>query len=328
MDTFHARYPFLDAAREAVGAAGVDLATLVREDRTVVERGRERVELALVGGTVRTDQHVTPRVEVLSYPIARVIVSLLDVPGAVEKYAAAEASTAYERFTDEFEGRSTLGGSDLSLDDFLCEFDLADDVRETADGHRVAVGTYLRLAPSGPEWALVRRSLADGTVAVTRAELYELLREACEERVASGLPFEVPDPIADPLEPTVRRVTRSLSSRNYPRSFDAAPTPDAFPPCVEHLLAEARAGADLPAHSRFALITFLAGVGMDEEEIVETTGREEESFAYAVERLAGEGGPFDPPGCTTMQALGDCVNPDTLCESIAHPLEYYAERLD
>ncbi|MFC7155917.1 DNA primase [Halomarina halobia] len=328
MDAFHARYPFLGAAREAVGAAGVDLAALVREEPAVVERGRERVERALVAGTVETDRRVTPRVEVLSYPIARVVVSLLDVPGAVEKYAAAEASTAYERFTAEFEGRAGVGGSDLSLADFLDEFDLAGDVREASDGYRVAVDAYLRLAPSGPQWALVRRSLADGTVTVTRAELYELLREACEERVADGLPFEVPDGIAEPLASTVRDVTRSLSSRRYPRSFDAAPTPDAFPPCVEHLLTEARAGEDLTAHSQFALVTFLARVGMDEEEILAAAGREEESFAYAVERLAGEGGPFDPPSCATMQALGDCVNPDALCESIAHPLEYYAERLE
>jgi DNA primase large subunit len=37
---------------------------------------------------------------------------------------------------------------------------------------------------------------------------------------------------------------------------------------------------------------------------------------------------YPPPSCATMQAYGDCVNMDALCESITHPLEYYEERLD
>ncbi|MFC6837116.1 DNA primase [Halomarina ordinaria] len=326
MDASHARYPFLDAAREAVGAAGVDLLSLVQEDHPAVDRGRERVERALVAGTVETDRRVTPRVEVLSYPVARVLVSLLEVPGAVEKYAAAEAATAYERLSEEFSG-TRPGGATLALPDLLGEFGLDDEVREAADGYRVRVGTYLRLAPGGEGWALVRRDLASGTVGVTRAELHELLRRAVEERVAAGLPLDVPDPIASALDSTARDVERALSSRNYPRSFDADPTSEAFPPCIEHLLAAARDDDDLPAHSTFALVSFLARVGMSDEEIRALTGRDGEAFGYALERLASEGGTYAPPSCATMQALGDCVNPDDLCATISHPLEYYAEEL-
>ena len=99
MDRRHARYPFLEAAREAVEAAGVDLAALAVDGGPAVERGRERVQRALLEGTIETEapRASSDRTELLSYPVARVLVSLLEMPGAVEKYAAAEAATAREQ---------------------------------------------------------------------------------------------------------------------------------------------------------------------------------------------------------------------------------------
>ena len=94
MERLHARYPFLEASREAVEAADVDLAALVAAGGPAVERGSERVRRALLEGTTVTEEPraYSDRAELLSYPVARVLVSLLDVPGAVEKYAAAESA--------------------------------------------------------------------------------------------------------------------------------------------------------------------------------------------------------------------------------------------
>src|SRR6056297_2247946 len=100
-----ARYPFLAAARDAVTETGVDLGTLVANDEPAVDRGRERVERALLAGRVDTETPEEWRLEdeLLSYPIARILVSLLDSPAAVEKYAAAEAKTAIERLHEDLD---------------------------------------------------------------------------------------------------------------------------------------------------------------------------------------------------------------------------------
>ena len=356
MDARHARYPFLDAAREAVEQAGVSLADLIAadRDRPAVERGRERVERALVAGTVEPDRRIDPRTELLSYPVARVIVSLLDAPGAVEKYAAAEAATASERFTEEFrrEGdadrQATLGagadagagagraggdapsGDGFTVEAFLREFGLDDAVLARDDEYRVAVAEYLRLAPDGEAWRLAVRELSDGRVTVTRGELSELLRSAVERRVADGLPLSVPPAVADPLEPTVEAVASRIAGADYPRSFDAEADPAAFPPCVRALLERVREEESLPPRSRFSLAAFLAAAGLDEEGIASLCGRDADGdgrFAYALDRLVGDGS-YPPPSCETMQAYGDCVNRDDLCARIDHPLEYYAARLD
>ena len=77
MEPRHARYPFLEGAREAVRAADVDLAEIATAGRgPVLTRALERVRNAIDHGVVG-DPHPTLRVELLSYPLARVLVSVV-----------------------------------------------------------------------------------------------------------------------------------------------------------------------------------------------------------------------------------------------------------
>ncbi|MGM0447894.1 MAG: DNA primase, partial [Methanobacteriota archaeon] len=230
MDALDAKYPFFASAREAVAEAAVSLPELVAADAPAVERARERVERALLEGTVASESGAFPgesafdaQAELLSYPIARILVSLLDSDPAIEKYAAAEAATAMERVRRDVETDDELRSvstATVGLDDLLAEFDLADAVRPDAtaptgvrggaasgatvggptgsgagrdpDGYRIDVGPYLRLTSPewGDSWRLVNRALADGAVRVSRAELLAALEAAVEARVAEGLPFE------------------------------------------------------------------------------------------------------------------------------------------
>ena len=339
MDRLHARYPFLDAARAAVDEADVDLAALVRSGGPAVDRGVGRVESAIETGDVGEPRRV--RAELLSYPVARVVVSLVDDPRLTDAYARAEARTAHERFVDDVEGSTPASLPEgIDLGGLLAEFDLAAAVDVGVgvgvgeDRCTVDVGPYLRLASGleGEEWRLVARDLDGGRVPVEREELYVLLREAVRERVLAGLPLSVPEPVAETLEPEVERVARSLSDYELPRSVTAELTPAAFPPCVEALIERARSGEELPDHSAFSLVAFLAGAGADPETTAAVTGLDPEAVAYRHERLAGENGADYPsPSCAVMQAYGDCVpveERDERCERVDHPLNYYATAVE
>lgn len=333
MDRLHARYPFLDAAREAVQRAEVDLAALVaREDSAAVERGVDRLETAIGEGRVG-DGHRRPRVELLSYPIARTIVSMVDRPELVRVYARAEARTARERFVADLEGDDLKSTSDgrITLGGLLDEFDLSGAVtRADADRFRVEVGPYLSLSADldGENWRLATRDLDDGTVPVDREELYDLLTEAVRESVTERLPLSVPDAVADHLTDEVDRIEAALADRTVPRGIDVV-VPGLFPPCVRALLTRVKSGERLPEHSRFSLFAFLAGIGMDADEIAALCDLDAEEVAYRVERIRSEAGTdYAPPSCEAMVAYGDCVNKDDLCTAIAHPLEYYDRRID
>ena len=336
MDQFHARYPFLRSAREAVSAAEVDLATVVEREGAVVDRAVERIETALEEGAVGPPRRRV-RVEVLSYPVARVLISLVDEHVLTRKYTRAEAVTARNRLDADRQG-SELKSSRrrrLTLTDLLAEFDLSDAVRETADGHQIGVGTYLQLAADqrGEDWRLVNRELADGGVPVAEDELFSLVREAVRHRVADGLPLAVPDAVATELDDEQARIRELLADLELTRDIDTV-VPEMFPPCMTHLLDQIQKGKHLEHHSRFAIASFLTSVGLSTDEIVElfqvNPGFGEDVTRYQVDHIRGatSSTEYSPPSCATMQSYGDCVNMDDRCETISHPLAYYGDALD
>ena len=313
MDALDAKYPFFASAREAVAGSEVSLPELVAADAPAVERARERVERALLEGTVASESGAFPgesaygaQAELLSYPIARILVSLLDSAPAIEKYAAAEAGTAMERVRRDLDADDELrsvSSATVALDDLLAEFDLAAAVRpdDTApagvrggprggaatgttgsgptgtragrdpDHYRIDVGPYLRLTSPewGDSWRLVNRALADGAVRVSREELLATLEAAVEERVADGLPFDLAagEGIAEALESRVADLRRLLSERTYAEPPDVV-APALFPPCMTNLIEKAERGAALSAAESFALMAFLVGIGMTPDEVV------------------------------------------------------------
>lgn len=351
MEALHARYPFLADARAAVSEADVDLATVAADGGPIVERALERIRMAIREGGVG-DPHRSPRVELLSYPVARVLVSLVDQPGLVHRYARAEADAARERFVADTEADDALRSvarERLDFEALLAEFDLGERI-ETADRDgagttagtttatdeavRVDVDAYLRLTAGLPEprWRLSTRSLADGAVAVTREELYDILREAIRERIESDLPLSVPDGVSEPLEPAVAELEATLADLDHDWNIDAV-DPELFPPCIEALLDRVDGSETLPDHSRLTLVSFLATVGMETDEIVARVSTHDDldvgRLETRLDHLRADGGDaiYPPPSCETMVAYGDCVNTDDLCERVAHPLEYYERRL-
>ncbi|MFB6228549.1 MAG: DNA primase regulatory subunit PriL [Halobacteriales archaeon] len=350
MEALHARYPFLADAREAVSEADVDLAAVAADGGPIVERALERIRLAIEEGTIGTPRR--PRVELLSYPVARVLISLVDQPGLVHRYARAEADAARERFVADVEAEDALRSvarDRLGLAALLAEFDLEEQVgtagREVAtavaeptsatdDAVRVDVDAYLRLTAGLPEprWRLPARSLADGAVTVSREELYDLLREAIRERIESDLPLSVPEEISGSLDPAVTELEAALADLDHDWDIDAV-DPELFPPCIKALLDSVDAGDPLPDHSRFTLVSFLATAGMGTDEIIARLDAHDDLDAgrlgTRLDHLRADGGDatYPPPSCETMVAYGDCVNTDDLCERIAHPLEYYERRL-
>lgn len=347
MDPIHARYPFFEAAREAVATADISLPRLVAADAPAVERGRERVERALIEGTVASESpgEFGPRDELLSYPVARILVSLLDSTAAVEKYATAEAATAAVRFREDDEredGLRSTATTNVELSDVLEEFDLADDVRiepvgesRAPDRYWIGLGPYLELAASdwGADWRLVTREVAAGEVRVEHAELFRLLERAVRRRVLDGLPFELAEggELASELESEIADLRRLLNDRQRVGEIDVV-VPELFPPCMRNLVDKAERGTELDPPESFALMAFLTGIGMDADEIVAfcaDTSLDAEGIVYQTEYLRDDTGTqYPPPSCETLSAYGACHNEDDHWQVAAGPLAYYERRLE
>lgn len=338
MDSLYALYPFLEDARAAVEDTDVDLADVVtREDSPIVERAIERVEGAIHTGQV-PDPIPDVRVELLSYPVARVLVSLVDDEALTNKYALAEARRAFRLFEADREESTTFrSGREhrLTREQLLADFGLSDAVRERTDGVDVTVTAYLRLTSElrDRNWRLVSRALSEGRVPVRAGELDDLLREAIRERVADGLPLSVPEQVAGALESDVERIDTMLAELRVPHDIDTV-VPAAFPPCFGALIDELRAGEELRAFDRFAAITFLRSIGLDTAELVAfldpETSNEAQQLRYAADHLHGEtrSTAYPPPSCAAMQAADVCVDDPDRCEDVGHALLAYVNTIE
>lgn len=343
-DPRFARYPFLAGARAAVERANIDIPTVVESERAVVARARDRIDTAVETGGVGTP-HRSPAVELLSYPVARVLVSIVDEPALVDRYTAAEAATALERYWADqaVSDRRTVDRRPMTLRELLEELELEAAVdrrydpaepepwNERENAFMLQVEAYLDLAGGrfGTAWGLATRPLRDGELPVDGAEFEVLLETALAGHIATDLPLTVPDAVADPLGPAAAEIRDSLADHDLAVTFDTV-VPGLFPPCMRALLARADEEG-LPDHSLFSLTSFLLAAGLTAGEIVALTGVSDDRAAaieQRVERLGSSGQPqYAAPSCTSMQAYGDCVNMDEICETIAHPLEYYDNRL-
>ncbi|MFW6448039.1 MAG: DNA primase regulatory subunit PriL, partial [Halobacteriota archaeon] len=241
MDGSLARYPFLTAAREAVREEAPPIERLLGAagPSAAVNRAQERVERAL--GTATTGQpHDDVETELLSYPLARIIVSLVDDPLVTERYVHAEAQAAVQRLEED----RAAGRLDPDLETLFDDL----DVRLRRRDGRVAIDrvSYLHLAPSidDPRWRLVNRPVSGGWVAVDEAELETLFAAAVRRRVGQDLPLEVPDDIAAALTEVVQAVEARLGRPHLPSDFEKI-DPERFPPCMRALIERVEAGESL-----------------------------------------------------------------------------------
>ncbi|HVN66326.1 MAG TPA: DNA primase regulatory subunit PriL, partial [Methanomicrobiales archaeon] len=102
----------------------------------------------------------------------------------------------------------------------------------------------------------------------------------------------------------------------------------AFPPCLQALTGAITAGTNLPHAGRFAIVAFLHNIGMNPVQVMEIFARapdfDPEKTRYQVEHIFGRGGTeYTAPSCATLRTTGFCVNRDSTCERVNHPLTYY-----
>lgn len=329
MDALLARYPFLEAARDAVRdeAPPIDELLQTGSRSAALDRAIERIEHALTGETVG-EVHTDHEVEVLSYPLARIVVSLLDDNRVTRRFAAAEARTAAIRFRNDLEAEHPPANA-IDRQRLLDEFHLR--VIEIDRDLTVDILRYLELITQldDQRWRLVNRVVDHGRVTIVEDELYILLEAAVQQRVQEGFPLEVPGRLADALQDATEAIEERLGRTQLPTEFDRI-DPSLFPPCMEALLERVERGESLSSRSRFALASFLTSIGLapaDLDAVIEADIPED--LHTMAEAAVGEEGPtqFPPGSCETMVAYGDCINPDELCDRIDNPLAYYEAAL-
>jgi DNA primase large subunit len=289
-------------------------------------RGKGRVLESIGDGILKplcTDR-ISAEKELLSYPVARILVSCINDGYLIRRYSLAEAKSAYGQVKKL---------PHASLKELALDFNIDAEIHER--GYVVHFTDYISYASSihEHEWKLINRKMNRGWVHLTKEELSRILEEAIKKRIESSLPLDVPSGICTALEIYLTKIRDSLNARKSEFSIEEFKEimPDCFPPCIVHALANVKAGMNLAHSMRFALTSFLLNVGMNTDGIMEmfkvSPDFDEERTRYQVMHIHGATGTvYKSPSCATMITYGNCFGREPLCDRISHPLSYYRRK--
>lgn len=324
-----AKYPFLKESAATLKDLQVSLEQLISGRAYEQARllGKERVMEAVQDGIV--DDHpmasqVDASLELLSYPVARMIVSAVADPMLVGRYAIAEAKKANERLRKEDTAFMKKVAEELDLRISVEDGDIGIDFTD-----------FLRFSATmrSKDWKLVNQRIVSGKVLVTKTRLVRLIEALLTDKISSELPLPVNDQILGAFSDEVaeiRKIYEEKRAEQKSREMGRVSIVR-FPPCMRKLLKMMQSGENVPHSGRFALVAFLHTLGMNSDEILHLFSTapdfDEGKSRYQIQHITGEisGTEYTPPECSTMKSYGICFEPDRLCESeyIKHPLSYY-----
>jgi DNA primase large subunit len=326
-----AYYPFLPEVRDVVrelGPGPKDLLTsssysgvrVRAEERVQRTFGKALIETGDVAGDHRAME------EILSHAVARMAIVCLGDRIVASRYASKEAARVRRALKTE---------EDVTIEEMAEVLSVPLDFGP--NGWRVHFSDHLKQAPTRTEWKLVLQTLEAGWVNLDRRGLEGLVEEALRRRLESELHEEIkrgaPTDMVAMLAPILERLKPDLEeARKDWNTGDFGPVKEgAFPPCIQQLFEQMKAGLMIPHHGRFAFASFLGTIGMSADQILDYMTQipnfSRDKSEYQIRHIAGELSveAYTPPGCGTMQTNGICPleRRDEICGRIKHPLGYY-----
>lgn len=324
-----ARFPFLSDTKEWLASDGIGLEDIFSDPghAGVWNRATARVLQALQGGIepgpmtgVREELD-----ELLSYPAASILVSLIDDDYLTRRYVLGEAELFSSRLAVSPATLRSHIATDLGL--------------KVLEGRRIAMVDYIRATRrlKASEWKLVHQDLDHGEVHLDARRLARVLQNVFHDRLEEKLPGPVAaewsETLADHLD-IIRLALEVRKARIKPVELGAADQ-EAFPPCMRHILSDLQEGTNVAHSGRFSIVTFLREVGMDYDGIIglfsQAPDFSEERSRYQIMHIIGDstGRPYSVPVCKTLQTLHLCQGADNLCAKdwLKHPMQYYRARM-
>jgi len=329
-----ARYPFLLDTRQFIKDNGPSVHELLYD--VMYERARtigiERLENALKNRDVGERSLASDSdciMEILSYPIARMVAVCIDDSYFKKRYALGEASHAYKHLLNEPTSFLLSVAKELHI-----------NAQQPPDKPTITIffKDYLRNAPTRyKEWKMVNRDVHAGYLTITQKDLARILLEALRGRINEELVARDCDTtVYDAFHADIQRFQNMLSLQK--KKSETTPVGkvsiEKLPPCMKDILSAIQSGENVPHMGRFALVAFLSSLKLSTNDILKIFSTapdyEEDKTKYQVEHITGASSSteYKCPGCEKMRTYGICPvdKMDTVCKKVQHPLTYYSNK--
>jgi len=264
--------------------------------------------------------------ELLSYPIARMMAVCIEDVYFKRRYALGEAIHAY---------RNLINEPIPFLLTIAKEFKLNVSYEDEINRLSVHFTDYLHYAPTRyKEWKMINRNMKDGFIRISQKDLARLIQEVLRERINEELDNRACNKVIyNTFSSDIKRIQNSVMMHR--KKIEATPVGkldiNKLPPCMKDILAAIQSGENVPHMGRFALVAFLSSLKLNTNNILKLFSRapdfEEEKTRYQIEHITGSTSAtsYTPPGCEKMRTYGICPvdKIDNLCKKKRHPLSYY-----
>jgi len=328
------KYPFLNSSKTYVKENDISMDDLLKD--SLYERARaigvERLDSAFEKKDVGNRTIVTETdhiMELLSYPIARMIAVCIDDIFFKRRYALSEAIHTYKSLRDE---------KTSFLIEVSKEFDFNIKFSEETNKLSIYFVNYLNHAPTRyKEWKMINRNMKNGFIFISRKDLARLIQEALRERINQELDErDCSKNIYNTFKEDIIRIKNQVAIHR--KKIQKVPVgkldEQKLPPCMKDIIQAIRSGENVPHMGRFAIVSFLNSLKLSTNDILKMFSSapdfEEEKTRYQVEHITGDisSTSYKPPACDKMRTYGLCPvdKMDDLCKKKRHPLSYYKSK--
>jgi len=332
--SYLAKYPFLRESKAYIKDNALSIIELLQDP--LYERARiigvERLDNAFKNSDVGKRSFATEIdciMELLSYPIARMLTVCVDDLYFIRRYALAEAFHVYKYLINE---------NTSFLVQVAQEFDFDIRYNENTSMLNLYFTNYLRNAPTRyREWKMVNRELENGYIQVSHRDLARIIEEALRNKIFVELNERQCDTtIYSAFSSDIKRLQNMVSL--HKKKMETNPVGKVsiikLPPCMKKILAAIQAGENVPHMGRFALVAFLYSLKLSRTDIIKLFSSapdyEDDKTRYQIEHITGgtSSTTYTPPGCDKMRTYGLCPPDeiDDICKKKRHPLSYYQAR--
>jgi DNA primase large subunit len=326
-----AKYPFLNESKQYVKENKLSVEELLNDPIYEPAKliGIERLENAFKNRDVGIRSLATEYnciMEILSYPIARMIAVCIGDIYFIRRYALSEAIHAYNQLINE---------SLSSMINISKEFNF--NIKFHSDDNRISIffTDYLKNAPTRYlQWKMINREMKNGYISLTNKDFARIIQEALRSRINHELDSKkCIQIIKESFKYDINRI--KILVGNHRNKIESIPLGkldiEKLPPCMKDILKSIQSGENVPHMGRFAIVAFLNSLKLNSNEILQLFSTapdyEEEKSRYQVEHISGttSSTSYVSPGCEKMRSYGICPTEKMtdLCKKIRHPLNYY-----
>lgn len=331
---YYAKYPFLPKAKEFVKNFNLALDNLsLPSYKNILERAIKRIEMAYYFGFI-DEKLENLEVEILSYPVALYLASIINNPFLSKRISLAEAERAANFLMNEDDKIIEFIGKNIFNLDISIEKNI---IGNFIYDFSINVYHYIDFSSkmNAVSWKLANRFLYKGRVYLFKREIVRILKSHIENHILSKINEYKGISPPSSLNEAINRIKALLKEHAPLESFTPIkPNIKNFPPCMKNIYEKISLSESVSHFARFTLVSFLINLGFEIEKIIALFSQlgdfDEKMTKYQVEHIAGiRGGKkkYIVPSCKTLKTHNLCIEDGKYCENIKSPLKFYFKQV-